>query len=232
MWVFVIFSRMRVQFWKFLDLKQNIYFMRPRDTYTIESAWEFSLARGRMRNVPSGFPCNKRSAVARSQSTYHVDWSLCGSACSTMSWGADLLSCFPCSSCSSILSILCELTLRSNNHLKYGKVYNMLVLDKSRTHKFSRVHWYFPFQIPMKFLLILKVTSVIRLGRGETWRLYGSFRFQMSHKKMRDGDYVPLHFYSLETFLSITNAPVQVLSHWKFCKRDIVSLHENPSYKP
>ncbi len=161
MWVFVIFSRMRVQFWKFLDLKQNIYFMRPRDTYTIESAWEFSLARGRMRNVPSGFPCNKRSAVARSQSTYHVDWSLCGSACSTMSWGADLLSCFPCSSCSSILSILCELTLRSNNHLKYGKVHNKLVLDKSRTHKFSRVHWYFPFQIPMKFLVILKVTLPI-----------------------------------------------------------------------
>ncbi len=28
LWVFVIFSRARVQFWQFLDLKQNIYFTR------------------------------------------------------------------------------------------------------------------------------------------------------------------------------------------------------------
>ncbi len=30
LWVFVIFSRAHVQFWKILDLKQNIYFTWPK----------------------------------------------------------------------------------------------------------------------------------------------------------------------------------------------------------
>ncbi len=52
----------------------------------------------------------------------------------------------------------------------------------------------------------------------------------MSHKKMHDGDYVPLHLQNLETFPCITNAKSRVLSHWNFCNGDIVSLREKPSW--
>ncbi len=48
LWVFVIFSRVRVQFWKILDLKQNIYFTRPDGTVFLEqwsslSLWPFGI---------------------------------------------------------------------------------------------------------------------------------------------------------------------------------------------
>ncbi len=42
-WVFVIFSRTRVQFWKFLDLKQNIYFTRPYAKFISASFVHFYL---------------------------------------------------------------------------------------------------------------------------------------------------------------------------------------------
>ncbi len=40
----------------------------------------------------------------------------------------------------------------------------------------------------------------------------GAGKYQMSHKKIADGDYVPFHFSHLETFPCIMNAQVWVVS--------------------
>ncbi len=76
---------------------------------------------------------------------------------------------------------------------------------------------------------LTRVLKTVSVWEGARHGDYGSFRFQMSHKKMLDGDFVPLHFLNLETFPCTTNAGVRVLSHSKFCKGDIVSSREKPS---
>ncbi len=66
---------------------------------------------------------------------------------------------------------------------------------------------------PLDVPLEVKLLTIISVWEGARHGDYGSFRFQMSHKKMLDGDYVPLHFWSLETLPCITNAQVRLLSH-------------------
>ncbi len=48
--------------------------------------------------------------------------------------------------------------------------------------------------MPGAYILIILVNTTCSVWEGARHGDYGSFRFQMSHKKISDGDYVPLNF--------------------------------------
>ncbi len=66
------------------------------------------------------------------------------------------------------------------------------VLESGKIWIIGWLKWTHISLIQLSFIPIVPLE--ISVWEGARHGEYGSFRFQMSHKKMPDGDYVPLHF--------------------------------------